>query len=295
MNSGHALAAMAQRNVTTYAVLQRIGVTDAAVIDLLDLVAEEGTALIHDYIEEARQGQTRPLYERTALLQEAINVLAMSQRRHIILVGPEGAGKRSLAYSLAQRLAEEKTPLEIRSFVQISEAALLEDPLAAVRAGKRRASGGILFVPAVERFLAPGLRPQFPGQVNRELQKALLEDDLVLIGTAIPAAYESLRGERLIRQNTQTVNVPPTTDQETLAILDQHKQRLVSEYEIEVADESFSTAVDLAGRYLKAVAMPAAALQLVDRASALWPCTPETMSSTGPGWRPTIAWTAPTS
>ncbi|MGD8807164.1 MAG: ATP-dependent Clp protease ATP-binding subunit [Chloroflexota bacterium] len=269
VNSGHVLAAMAQRNVTTYAVLQRIGVTAAAVIALLDTVAEEGTSLIHDYIQEARDGQTQPLYERTDLLQEALNVLAMSQKRHIILVGPEGAGKRSLAYSLAQRLAEESGPLEIRSFVQISEAGLLEDPLAAVRAGKRRASGGILFVPAIERFLAPGLRPEFPGQVNREFQKALLEDDLVVIGTAIPTAYEALRGERLIRQNTQTINVPPATDEETVAILGQHKQRLVREYEIEVADAAFVTAVDLAGRYLKTVAMPAAALQLIDRACAL--------------------------
>ena len=269
VNSGHALAAMAQRNVTTYAVLQRIGVTPAAVIALLDTVAEEGASLIHDYIQEAREGLSQPLYERSELLREALNVLAMTQKRNIILVGPEGVGKRSLAYSLAQRLAEDSAPLQIRSFVQISEAGLLDDPLAAVRAGKRRASGGILFVPAIERFLAPGLRPEFPAQVNRELQKALLEDDIVLIGTATPQAYEKLQGERLIRQRTQSLNVPPTNDQETLAVLDQHKQRLVQEYEIEVTDAALVSATDLAGRYLKTVAMPAAALQLVDRASAL--------------------------
>ncbi|MGD2077744.1 MAG: ATP-dependent Clp protease ATP-binding subunit [Chloroflexota bacterium] len=269
VNSGHALAAMAQQNVTTYAVLQRIGVTAAAVIALLDTVAEEGAALIHDFIQEAREGHIEPLYERTELLQEALNVLAMTQQRHLILVGPEGAGKRSLAHSLAQQLAEESAPLQIRSFVQISEAGLLDDPLAAVRAGKRRATGGILFVPAIERFLAPGLRPEFPAQVNRELQKALLEDDLILIGTAIPAAYERLRAERLIRQRTQTLSVPPANQAETIEILQQHKQRLISEYEIEVSDAAFTTAADLADRYLKTVAMPAAAVQLVDRACAL--------------------------
>ena len=269
VNSGHALAAMAQQNVTTYAVLQRIGVTSAAIIALLDDVAEEGAALIHDYIQEAQEGTARSLYERSDLIQEALNVLAMSRRRHIIFVGPEGAGKRSLAYSLAQRLAEDGAPLQIRSFVQINEAALLDDPLAAVRAGKRRASGGILFVPAVERFLATSRRPQFPAQVNRELQKALLEDDLVLIGTATPAAYEALSAERLIRQRTQPLAVPPATVEETLAILALHKQRLIQEYEIDVAEEAFESAAELAGRYLKAVAMPAAALRLLDRASAL--------------------------
>ncbi len=269
VNSGHALAAMAQQNVTTYAVLQRIGITSAAVIALLDSVAEEGATLIHDHIKEAQQGNAWSLYERSELLQEALNLMAMSQRRHIILVGAEGAGKRSLAYSLAQRLAEEKAPVEVRSFVQINEAALLDDPLAAMRAGKRRATGGVLFVPAVERFFADRLRAQFPEQVNRELQKTLLEDELVLIGTAIPSAYDTLLSERLIRQRTQHLEVPPATNEETVAILAHHKERLKQEYEIEVVDEALETAADLAGRYLKAVAMPAAAVQLVDRASAL--------------------------
>ena len=45
---------------------------------------------------------------------------------------------------LAQLLAENKGPENLRSLVQINETALLENPLAAMRAGLRRASGGIL-------------------------------------------------------------------------------------------------------------------------------------------------------
>ncbi|MGB3716946.1 MAG: Clp protease N-terminal domain-containing protein, partial [Candidatus Promineifilaceae bacterium] len=51
--SGHALAAMAQHNVTTYAVLQRVGVTAAAVTALLGDVAKDGSAVIRDFIDEA--------------------------------------------------------------------------------------------------------------------------------------------------------------------------------------------------------------------------------------------------
>ena len=75
---------------------------------------------------------------------------------------------------LAQLLAEGKGPGQLRSFVQINETALLENPLAAMRAGLRRASGGILVVPNIERFFADRLRAVFPEQVNRELHKALL-------------------------------------------------------------------------------------------------------------------------
>ena len=133
--SGHALAAMAQPNVTTFAVLQRIGVTAAAVIALLDDVTASGKPALRDIIQEAKEGKAQPVYERKLLISEAMNILALSGQRHMIFVGPEGAGKRTLAYSLAQLLAAGSGPTNIRSFVQVNETALLDNPLAAMENG----------------------------------------------------------------------------------------------------------------------------------------------------------------
>jgi ATP-dependent Clp protease ATP-binding subunit ClpC len=47
-----------------------------------------------------------------------------------------------------------------------------------------------------------------------------------------------------------------------------HKQRLEQEYEIEVQVEALEAAVDIAERYIKTVALPAGAVQLLDRACA---------------------------
>lgn len=267
VGSGHALAAMAQRNVTTYGVLQRVGMTTAAITALLDQFAQEDAPLIRDYIAEAQQGQAQPVYQREALLQEMLSLLGLAQQRHIILVGPEGAGKRSLVYSLALMLAER--PGNFRSLVQINEAALLENPLAAMRAGLRRASGGILFIPNIERFFGDRLRVQFPEQVNRELHKALLGNEQVVIGSTTSAAYDLLSNERLIRQNSQRLDVPAATREETAAILGFHKQRLEQEYEIQITNDALETAATLANQYIKTVALPAAAVQLADRAAAM--------------------------
>jgi ATP-dependent Clp protease ATP-binding subunit ClpC len=269
VGSGHALAAMAQHNVTTYAVLNRIGVTPAAVTALLEDVAQNGTPILHDFIQEAQEGKALPVYQRTKLLQEMLNLLALTQRRHMILVGPEGAGKRTLGYSLAQLLAEKKGSENLRSFVQINETALLENPLAAMRAGLRRASGGILFVPGIDRFFGDRLRAKFPEQVNRELHKALVGNEQVIIGTAAPTAYELLSRERLIRERTHRLDVPAATREEAIALSGFHKQRLEQEYEIEVLPEALETAVNLAGQYIKSTVLPASAVQLADRASAL--------------------------
>jgi ATP-dependent Clp protease ATP-binding subunit ClpC len=268
VSSAHALAAMAQPNITTYAVLQRVGVTAAAVTALLDQVAQEGGQVLRDYIEEARDGKAQPVYQRQGLLVEALNLLALKQQSHVVFVGPEGAGKRTLAYSLAQLLAARNGDRP-RSFVQINEAALLENPLAAMRAGLRRASGGILLVPGLERFFADRLRAKFPEQVGRELHKALLGNEQTIVGTATPAAYETLVREPVIRERSQRLDVPPATKEETVAMLGYHKQRLEQEYEIEIGAEALETAASLASQYIQTVALPAAAVQLLDRSCAM--------------------------
>ncbi len=269
VSSGHALAALAQQNVTTYAVLQRIGVTSAAVIALLGEVVQDGTPIIHDLIQEAQEGRAQPVYQRKNLLHEALNLMALAQNRHIILVGPEGAGKRTLGHSLAQILAEKTSPVAFRSFVILNETALLENPLAALRAGLRRASAGVLFVPGIDRFFGDRLRAIFPEQVNRELHKALLGNEQLVIGTATNAAYETLSRERIIRQQTNRLDIPPATREEAVAMLGFHVQRLEQEYEIVVKNEALDTAVTLADRYIKTITLPASAVQLIDRASAL--------------------------
>ena len=198
-----------------------------------------------------------------------MSILALSSNRHVLLVGEEGTGKRTLAKSLALLLAEGKSGT-LRSLVQMSEAALLEDPLKAMRSGTRRASGGILLVPSIGRFFPTRDKPSpFPQQVCRELQKAVLGDEIVVIGTVVPLEYDRLSNITLIRERTNRIDVPPASVDETVSILNYHRTRLEQEYEIEVNVEALDTAAQLASQYIKTAALPGSAVQLVDRACAL--------------------------
>ena len=225
--------------------------------------------IIFDYVDEAKRGQAQAVYQRETLLNELISLLALSRQRHVILVGPEGAGKRTLVYSLAQLLAEGKGPANLRSVVEINEPALLENPLATMRVALRRSSGGVLLVPGIERFFADRLRARLPENVTRELHKAMLGSEHVIIGTAVPAVYDRLNTDPIIRQNTQRLDVPAASKSEATAMLLFHQKRLEQEYEIEVSREALETAVTIAGQYIQTIALPAAAVQLADRACAL--------------------------
>jgi len=82
-------------------------------------------------------------------------VLSLVTNHHVILVGPSGAGKRTLVYSLALLIAEGKGPVlsparperrrrvegpeGLKAVIEIVEAALLDNPPAAVKSGLRRA------------------------------------------------------------------------------------------------------------------------------------------------------------
>ncbi len=61
-------------------------------------------------VQEAKTGKLRAVYFREDLLREMINILSQSVSRHIILLGPDGVGKRTLAYSLALLMSEGKGP-----------------------------------------------------------------------------------------------------------------------------------------------------------------------------------------
>ena len=115
-------------------------------------------------------------------------------------------------------------------------------------------------MPGIKRFFGDRLRASFPQEVNRELQKALLNNDQVVIGTATTADYDLLNREQLIRQNSHRLDVPEATRDEAVAVLAFHEQRLEQEYEIEVRREALETAVTLASQYIKTVALPAAAV-----------------------------------
>ncbi len=268
ISSAHALAIMTTIKVTTAGVLQKIGVTQADVLAQLDNMNLLGnTPIIHDFVQEAREGKALPLYQRDALLQSLLSLLGLSTRANVILVGPEGVGKKSLVLSLAQWLAE-KEDATIRSVVMLNEIALLEDPLKAMRTGLRRAAGGVLLVPRVNRFFGGRLRAQFPEHVCRDLYKAMLGDEVSVVGTAVLADYELIASEDVVRQASQRLDVPPATREEARAMLALHHVRLAQTYELEIDVAALDTAVSLADQYIKNMTLPASAIHLMERACA---------------------------
>ncbi len=268
----HLLSALCQAGLSTAGLLQQYGVTPKAMANLLSDQRLAPRATTQNWTNQARDGQLTPVYYRQALLNELLNMLTQATRRHVILVGAPGSGRRTLVYSLSLLIAEGKGPAGLRSVVEIAEPALLDNPLEAVRAGLRQASlggTGILFVPNIHRFFGGPIKAEL-AQAEKPLQKAFFEESIIVIGTTTETDYnERLRSAPAIAERSQVLRVPPATPEETTLILDTLKTRFESDYHITIESGALSTTSVLAARYLAGQALPGAAVQLLHRACAL--------------------------
>lgn len=268
IGADHALAAMSQAGVSTAGLLQRFGVTPQAMSDLLT-DHTLGRRTTRDWVEIARRGEMAPLHYRETLLRDLVNLLSLASDRHVILVGPAGVGRRSLAYSLAQLIAEGKGPTGIECVIEITEAALVDNADGAARAGLRQAKNGILFVPNIGRFFGGRLYSEFP-KAATQLQKAFFRDDPIIVATATETEYaDRLTGNPAITENSHQLRVPPADVAETTAILGTLKPHLEREYSLDIIDDALEKAATLAGRYMTATPLPGAAVHLMHRACAL--------------------------
>jgi len=274
IDTDHALTVLSESTMTsTSGLLRQAGITPKAIKDILSDSSQvigprtNGTAI--DDVKAQINGHIRPVYYREDLLRDMINILTQSSNRHIILIGPDGVGKRTLGYSLAQLMAQGKGPSGLSNLVRIDETALLDNDQQAIRAGLSKAHNGILFIPHIHRFFGGPIKAEF-SKATPIIQKAFLDDNPVIICTTTEQEYnQRLASVSAITENAQILRVPEPTLEQTIEILKILKPQIQSDYDIEIQDEALKIAGNLAKRYMSTMPLPRSAEVLVHRAAAM--------------------------
>jgi ATP-dependent Clp protease ATP-binding subunit ClpC len=272
VDTDHVLQVLSESSMSTSGLLREVGITPKSIQDLLQdnsKVIVRNDATTRDFVASAKSGKFKAVYFRDNLLREMINILSQSMNRHILLVGPDGVGKRTLAYSLALLMSEGKGPNGLTSLVQVDEAALLDSDQKAVRAGLNQARGGIFFVPLIHRFFGGPIKSEF-SKATPMIQKAFLENDPVIIGTTSEQELQNrLAGISAISEHAQILRVPEPSEAETTEILKVLKPHIEGDYTLKVTDEAVQLTARLAKRYFGTTPLPRSAEQLMHRAAAM--------------------------
>lgn len=274
IDTDHALKVLSESSMSTSGILRQVGITPKAIDDIQNdssqvLPIKRSSGAVQDFVATAKRGNMRAVHFREDLLREIINIANQSIKRHIVLLGPDGVGKRTLAYSLALLIAEGKGPAGFKSLVRIDETALLDDELQAVRAGLNQARGGILFIPHIHRFFGGPVKAEFT-KTTPIIQKAFLNDDPVMIVSTSEQEYnQRLANVSAIKEHSTIIRVPEPSPEEALEMLRTIKPHIEAAYEVKVDDEALRIAVNLAKRYLTATPLPLSAEQLLHRSAAM--------------------------
>lgn len=272
IDTDHLLSTLAESSMSTSGLLRQFGITPKAIKDItadFSVIRRRPDGTTQDFVADAKAGDLSAVHFREDLLRDIINIISQSVKRHVILVGADGVGKRTLAYSLALLIAEGKGPVGIGNLVQISETSLLDNDQKAVRSGLSRASGGILFVPHIHRFFGGPMKAEF-AKATPILQKAFLDQNPVIISSTTEIEYnQRLAKVSAIAENSQIIRVPEPSVNEAIEMLKTRQGHIAADYDIEIDPVAIDTAVRLAKRYLGATPLPLSAEQLLHRSAAM--------------------------
>ena len=270
IDADHLLMALTDRRIGTGTILQQHGITQAAMQSLSEptLVRRREVSTIIDYVEAARAGELQAVHFREDLLRDMFNVVSQTMRRHLLLLGPDGIGKRTLGYSMALLITEGKGPAGIEKFVQIDERALLDNSLETTQSAIMAARDGILFIPHIHRFFG-GQKAEFP-KAGQNIQKALLDNNPIIVGTTTPEDYDAhMSRVTAIAEHTQVLRVEEPSEAEAIEILRVMRSHIAADYDIDVDMSALETAAALATRYIGDIPLPRSAVHLVHRAAAM--------------------------
>ena len=271
VDTDHVLAVLAESTISTSGLLRQHGITPKAINDVLgdtsQIIRKDGTT--QDFVAGAKSGKLKAVYFRESLLRDLINILTQAVNRHVILIGPDGVGKRTLAYSLALLMSEGKGPNHLKPLPPGYHPPLPKNTHNPTPPGPPRPRGGVLFIPHLHRFFGGPIKAEF-SKSTPLIQKAFLDGDPVIIATTTETEYnQRLAGVSAIAERSQILRVPEPTVDETIEILKVVRPHLESDYGLSVSEDALAISVRLAKRYMTASPLPRSAEQLLHRAAAM--------------------------
>ena len=232
-----------------------------------------------DLTQAALEGKLDPVVGREREMQRVMEILCRRKKNNPILIGEPGVGKSAIVEGLAQMIVKHRTSpilfnkrllsLDLTSVVAGTKyRGQFEERIKALIKELEQSPDVIVFIDEVHTIIGAGSTPGSMDAANI-LKPALARGTIQCIGaTTLDEYRNSIEKDGALERRFQKVMVEPTTNEETLQILQNIKDRYEQHHHVDYTDEALSSCVKLTERYVTDRSFPDKAIDAMDEVGA---------------------------
>ena len=228
-----------------------------------------------DLTQAALDGALDPCVGREREIQRVVEILGRRKKNNPILIGEPGVGKSAIVEGLAQMIAQRHTSpmlfgkriytLDMTGIVAGTKyRGQFEERLKQLMKELEKNKDIIVFIDEIHTIIGAGSAPGTMDAANI-MKPALARGTVQCIGaTTLDEYRNSIEKDGALERRFQKVQVEPTTNEETLQILHNIKDRYEHHHHVSYTDDALAACVKLTDRYVNDRFMPDKAIDAMD-------------------------------
>lgn len=232
-----------------------------------------------DLSKMAEDGKLDPIIGRDKEIERVSQILSRRKKNNPILIGEPGVGKSAIAEGLALRIAQKKVSrlLFNKRIVSLDLASLVagtkyrgqfEERMKALMNELEKSPDVILFIDEIHTIIGAGGASGSLDASNM-FKPALARGEIQCIGaTTLDEYRQYIEKDGALDRRFQKVMVEPTTEEETIRILYNIKEKYEHHHNVNYTDEAIKACVTLTTRYVTDRYLPDKAIDALDEAGA---------------------------
>ena len=236
-------------------------------------------AFSKDLTRFAEEGKIDPIIGREKEIERVSQILSRKKKNNPILIGEPGVGKSAIAEGLALRIVRRKVSRVLfnKRIVTLDLASMVagtkyrgqfEERIKALMAEVEKDPNIILFIDEIHTIIGAGGASGSLDASNM-LKPALARGEVQVIGaTTLDEYRKHIEKDGALERRFQRVIVEPATEEETLQILNNIKDRYESHHNVSYSEDAIKACVSLTSRYVTDRFLPDKAIDALDEVGA---------------------------
>lgn len=232
-----------------------------------------------DITKLAEEGSLDPVVGRRLEIERLVQILSRRKKNNPILIGEPGVGKSAIAEGLALRIVQKKVSRVLfgKRVVSLDLASIVagtkyrgqfEERMKAILNELSKTSEVILFIDEIHTIVGAGGSTGSLDAANM-LKPALARGEVQCIGaTTLDEYRQNIEKDGALERRFQKIMVEPTSEEETIVILNNIKGRYESHHNVNYTPEAIKACVRLTSRYISDRFLPDKAIDALDEAGS---------------------------